>query len=161
MASFKRTWEVIATTTAGETLTLAGDTGHSFYNQFMGGQPIINVIDGETGVLKSYNRDCICSIQATQGKGEDYVKPECDPLWCPEPTEPETPVEPQKVGIMEYLTKEEWLDRLYHPNMERETVEVKPKRKVKQAKTEQVEKPKEEKATEKPVKKSKKKAEEK
>ena len=86
-ASFERVITVTVTPKVGEAFTLTGQEASSFYQNYVTGQQLITVVDPETGARTTYNSECICSVKWESVKGDDYVKPECDPLYCP----PEAP----------------------------------------------------------------------
>lgn len=87
--SFKRVLTATFTNSAtGATVTLTGDQAYSFRRQFLAAEPIITVYkEGSPSEEDSYNIDCICDLKYTNAKGEDYVKPECESIFCPEPAE--------------------------------------------------------------------------
>lgn len=91
MKSFERVLTAVFTNSeTGASVTLTGNHAYSFHRQFSEeGAQIINYYDETTGTYESYNRDCICNLKYTSVKGDEYVKPNCEPLYCDPATTPE------------------------------------------------------------------------
>ena len=123
--SFERKVTVTITPKEGEAVTLTGETAASFWLAYQRGEEFITVVDPTTGKRTTYNGDCVCSVQWESAKGDEYVKPDCEPLFCPEPAPDPEPQGGNK--LVQHLTKEEWYDRLWHPDSEREVVEIPPR----------------------------------
>ncbi|MFV0409652.1 MAG: hypothetical protein ACK5LJ_08145 [Paracoccus sp. (in: a-proteobacteria)] len=100
VATYKRTITVTITPKSGtptdETgtatpITVTGDAAHGAYMAFKRGDRRYELIQ-EDGTRTIVNmEECICAMSEEFGEGDEYVKPDCEDLFCPAVEEPVEP----------------------------------------------------------------------
>lgn len=90
--STKKILTVTVTPKSGDTVTLVSPQSNEFIRQLEAEKTVIKVMDADASSFDYFVTNCICHVKAVYSNGDEYVKPDCDDLYCAtEDTSEDTP----------------------------------------------------------------------